>query len=109
MSDVERMVQLDEFLREVRPSGILDDAFTGSNPDPVRPLPNDVELDHVMADFEARQQLVRESRPSELIQLLERRQRHGSDDDHDDDDDDDDDEKDKIIRVLLGYIHVSET
>jgi hypothetical protein len=96
-SDVDRMDQLDQWLEEMRPHALLDEAFAGSHPDPVRPLPEDKTLDQVVSDFEERQRQVRESRPDVLIERLDRRKI----------DMDDDDDKDRTIRILLNYIHVS--
>jgi hypothetical protein len=95
------MDQLDQRVLAARPNAILDEAFQGSKPDPVQPLPGD--LGQVLADFEQRQRQVSESRPHELIQRLDRRQRDSRSSSNDDDD------KDQIIRILLNYIHVSQT
>jgi hypothetical protein len=89
------MNELDQRVLAARPNALLDEAFQGSKPDPVQPLPDN--LGQVLADFDQRQRQVSESRPDELIQRLDRHQR----------DSNDDDDKDQIIRILLNYIHVS--
>jgi hypothetical protein len=95
MSDVGWMDELNQRVHAARPNHILDEAFQGSKPDPVQPLPED--LGQVLVEFDQRQRQVSESRPDELIQRLDRRQR----------DSNEDDDKDRIIRILLNYIHVS--
>ena len=89
MSDIEWMDQLYRALMEVRPNGTLNEAFSPSSPGPVLPLSDDV-----MVKFEHTQRDVREARPSDVI---DRRRPI----------DQDEDDRDKEIRILLNYIHVS--
>ena len=96
VSDLDWIEQQRQFLMEVRPSHILDDAFGVTRSNPNQPLPEN--LGQVVDEFEFRQRQVRESRPDDIIQRASRRLK---------DDEDDDDEKDQMIRALLGYIHVS--
>ena len=95
VSDVDWIEQQRQFLMEIRPSHILDDAFGVTRSNPIQPLPEN--LGQVVDEFEFRQRQVRESRPDDLMERARRRLK----------DEDDDDEKDQMIRALLGYIHVS--